>query len=241
MTKEYFSQFGEDRILADVFCEIHSGTCVEVGANDGVQDSNSLAFELMGWRCVLVEPNPELCRQLRLSRACEVVECAASDESGETTLYIAEGADRAHGVSTIVNDQRAVNRILSYGFSARPVAVRRKTLDQILTEASVAPGFQFLSIDVEGHELEVLRGFDALRWRPRIIIVEDNSYFCDSAVRSHLGMRGYLPFLRTGVNDWYARSEDADLVSLRNRIRYRVGAAVIKLYRKWFRKEPEPT
>ena len=49
-----------------------------------------------------------------------------------------------------------------------------RTLDSILEEAGAHPGFDFLSIDVEGHEIEVLRGFDIARWRPRLILLEDH-------------------------------------------------------------------
>jgi FkbM family methyltransferase len=213
----FYSQFGEDRILAGLFPGQMKGTCVEVGANDGVSGSTTLYFERIGWRCVLVEPNPELAAKLRRERTAQTFECAASSTDGTATLHIAEGAELAHGVSTIEPEDKAREKLKDYGFSARPVEVRTRPLDGILEEAAVEPGFEFLSIDVEGHELEVLKGFSLDRWKPRFIIVEDNSFFSDAAVRRHVAGAGYVAFLRTGVNDWYALSNDPAATASRRR------------------------
>jgi hypothetical protein len=92
-----------------------------------------------------------------------------------------------------------------------------RTLDDILTEAGAGRRFEFLSVDVEGHELEVLQGLDLSKWRPRVVIAEDNSLFRDGAVRGLLRAHGYVPFRRTGVNDWYAESGDLELASAASR------------------------
>src|SRR5258708_18051909 len=56
----------------------------------------------------------------------------------------------------------------------RVIEVPVRTLDAILIEARAPVGFDFLSIDVEGHELEGLSGFDFARWRPRLVLLEDH-------------------------------------------------------------------
>jgi FkbM family methyltransferase len=218
--KTYYSQFGEDKILFDIFQRKTCGVCVEVGANNGVDDSNSLFFEKLGWKCILVEPNPILCQMIRSTRSSLLYECAASDRSGKATLYVAEGAERAHGVSTISAEEEAQNKIKSYGFTCRPVQVDTRTLDDILAELKLSSGIDFVSIDVEGHELEALKGFPVDRWTPTVIIIEDNSNFEDVSVRNYLKHFGYVCFKRTGVNDWYAHRTKRDLVNLRSRSRY---------------------
>lgn len=218
--ENYYSQFGEDRILAKIFADQPDGFCVEIGANDGVNDSTTFHFEKKGWNCLLVEPNPDLCQQIRALRSASLVECAVSDHEGEVTLFIAEGAPRAHGVSSIHGGVAALERIKKFGFSGRSVKVVARTLDSILEEFSPNQNISFMSIDVEGHELAVLKGFSLDRWSPKILIVEDNTNFKDSAVRDHLKAQGYVPFCRTGVNDWYARPDNRDLVSIGNRFVY---------------------
>src|SRR5262249_57455565 len=53
------------------------------------------------------------------------------------------------------------------------IEVPVRTLDDILIEARAPMRFDLLSVDVEGHELEVLSGFDFARWQPRLVLLED--------------------------------------------------------------------
>ncbi|WP_199553931.1 FkbM family methyltransferase [Sandaracinobacteroides hominis] len=213
----FFSQFGEDRILSELRAELERGSgssgpaCVDIGANDGVTGSVSLHFERAGWMTVLVEPNPDLCALLRRTRTGFLFEGAASSSSGTATLMLAEGAELAHAVSSLEPD--AAQSIRKLGLAVRPVEVRTERLDNILEMAGITPGqLAFVSIDVEGHELGVLQGFDLVRWRPRILLIEDNSLLSGSPVRAYLAQQGYVPFRRTGVNDWYGASEDTSIL-----------------------------
>src|SRR5262249_34889134 len=82
--------------------------------------------------------------------------------------------------------------------------------------------------DVEGHELEVLRGFSIEKWRPTIMLIEDNSDFANTAVCDYLRRFGYVRFKRTGVNDWYAHRSNKQLVTLSNRIAVRSVAFITR-------------
>lgn len=218
--RRFFSQFGEDRVLARIFAGRQNGVCVEVGANNGVYGSTTLYFERLGWECVLVEPNPDLCRNLRAERAGRVFECAASSASGVATLQVAIGSVLAHAVSALGGDESAALILKQHGLATRPVEVATRRLDEVLEEARLSGPIDFVSIDVEGHELELLKGFAVERWRPRILIVEDNggSWFND--VSRELSRRGYLRFRRTGVNDWYAQRGDLRLSGGLRRLAY---------------------
>lgn len=216
----FYSQFGEDRILAEYFRGVRDGLCVEVGANDGEHGSTSLCFEQLGWECILVEPNPDLCDLIRARRSAKVCEFAASDHEDVATLHIVEGAHRADGLSTISDSPASHARIREHGFVTRPVQVKTLTLDRILQDAGVSRPIAFMSIDVEGHEMQVLRGLSLERWKPGVLLVEDNSQFVDRSIARFLAERGYVPFLRTGVNDWYARRDDRRFVTPGSRLRY---------------------
>ena len=89
-----------------------------------------------------------------------------------------------------------------------------------------------ISVDVEGHELEVLRGFSIARWCPAVILVEDNSNYQNADVRDYLRRFGYVRFMRTVVNDWYAHKSDRRLVNLRNTSRYNWAAFKVKARRE---------
>ena len=97
----------------------------------------------------------------------------------------------------------------------RVIEVPVRTLDDILTEARAPVAFDLLSIDVEGHELEVLGGFDLARWRPRLVLLEDHV----GNLEKHRFLRaaGYRLIRRCENNGWYVPRDAAVAVAPRER------------------------
>jgi FkbM family methyltransferase len=205
--EESYSQYGEDVLLAKIFGRVKTGVCLEVGAHDGISLSNTFLFEQRGWSCILVEPNPLLCEAIINNRTTRPFRCAASDKCGTTILYLGVGAD---GLSTIESGGSARDRLDRESEEIRCVEVQTRTLDDILAETGYAR-IDFISIDVEGHEASVLRGLDLGRWKPKILIVENNSETEDEDVRALTSRGGYRRVFRTGCNNWYARREDSEV------------------------------
>ena len=101
---------------------------------------------------------------------------------------------------------------------ARPeqvIEVPMRALDDILVEARAPVQFDFLSIDVEGHELEVLSGFDLVRWRPRLILIEDHV----GNLKKHRFLKnsGYRLIRRVENNGWYVPRDAVVALPLRER------------------------
>jgi hypothetical protein len=90
-----------------------------------------------------------------------------------------------------------------------------RTLDEILCEARAPIGFELLSIDVEGHELEVLSGLDLARWRPRLVLLEDHV----GNLKKHRFLRsaGYRLIRRFENNGWYVPRHEAIAIAPRER------------------------
>src|SRR5262245_6185409 len=152
----------ENRLKEDFFGHSRSGYFVEIGANDPQRWSQTFHLEKLGWTGVLVEPQPDLADLLRQQRKAKVyaVACSAPEEAGKVmTLYLA-------GIFTSLDSNRAVRW-------KGTIDVPVRTVDEILTESRAPSPIDFLAIDVEGHEIEVLRGFDFARWQPRLILIED--------------------------------------------------------------------
>ena len=203
-----YGQFGEDQILYEIFGDRADGYCVEIGAYDGRSGSASYAFEQRGWQCLLVEPIPEFVEEIRKHRACAVVNCAVSDKEGVATFGVAEGVE---AMSTLDLSPDHLEWIERAGGAVKQINVRTATLDKLLAEVGF-PEIQFITIDVEGHELGVLEGFTLEAHKPRIVILEDNSIGGDSRVARYMSDHGYVHFRRTGVNEWYAHGSDVELV-----------------------------
>jgi len=208
-TEQFYSQYGEDKILNSIFRGKRDGVCVEVGGFDGITGSNSYFFEKLGWRCLVVEPMPDFCSRIRKVRACELAETAVSDKDGEAVFYVAQGAET---LSTMETAPDHFARISNEGADVKKTTVKTRKLDEVLRDHRF-DRMDFISIDVEGHELAVLNGFSVDKFRPRIILLEDNFSGRDRSITRYLKRYGYVRFKRTGCNDWYAHCEDKDLLS----------------------------
>lgn len=189
-----FSQGGEDLILWEFFAGKTDGFFVEIGANHPTELSNTWFFEQRGWRGILVEPIPERCRQLRAARpGSRVIEAAlgAPEQRGQAVFQVA-AIDAFSGL-------RVGPRVRCAG----EILVNVRTLNEVLAEAG-NPRIDFISLDVEGTELEVLRGFDLARYKPTVLVVEDG---WRQPVHQHLCANGYKIVRRTGSNSWYVPSQ----------------------------------
>jgi FkbM family methyltransferase len=194
----------ENQLKAEFFAPSQTGFFVEVGANEPQRGSQSLQFELAGWTGVLVEPQPDLAEHLRKSRRAYVVEAACSSPANAgsaMTLHLS-------GPHSSLRHELAVTGVVAQAAIKVPV----RTLDDILEEARAPTPIDFVSIDVEGHEVEVLSGFDLARWRPRLILIED--HVTNLATHRYLTRGNYRLIRRTGLNGWYVPQGQAPRVGL---------------------------
>jgi FkbM family methyltransferase len=184
----------EKQLVWEFFGRRPGGFFVEVGANDPRSGSQTWLLEQNGWRGILVEPQAALCEKLRRERKNSTVfqvACSGPEREGEAVLHI--GAES--GVSTL-EKQRDSHGTQFIGTER----VRITTLDKVLNEAGAA-SIDFLSLDVEGHEIEVMRGFDFEKFRPELILIEDGVRTLDK--HRFLKQRGYKLVKRTTLNNWY--------------------------------------
>jgi FkbM family methyltransferase len=203
----FYAQSGEDRLLAERFGKLETGYFVEIGAFNGVTNSNTYHFEQLGWQGVLVEANPVLADQCRAARpGSTVFACAAvaPNSSPTVSFEIAEGDPALSSLAITADMLRRVP-----GRRVTRVTVPARPLDAILDESGL-PRIDFVTVDVEGHEYEVLQGFTLARWRPQVVILERNTHFPEYRILRHMHRNGYVLERTTGVNDWYVPSASTD-------------------------------
>jgi len=184
----------EKELVWEFFGRKRAGVFVEVGANDPVAGSQTWLLEQNGWRGVLVEPQSAHCEKLRSGRKNSQVfqvACSGPEMEGEMDLLLAE----EDGSSTL-QKQRDTHGTHFIGTER----VKVTTLDKVLTTAGVAK-IDFLSLDVEGHEIEVMRGLDFKKFSPALILIEDGVR--DLSKHRFLKSRGYKLVKRTTLNNWY--------------------------------------
>lgn len=223
--KTSYSQHNEDHILFSIFGGRSNGAALEVGGFDGVTFSNTYLFEQKGWRTFIVEPMPEFARKIRLNRQAVLFECAAGSHPGTSVFTIAKGVE---ALSTLNPTGLQLENMQHHGAVLEEIRVSVRTLDDMLESAAVEK-LDFATIDVEGHETEAIAGFTLSRWKPDIVLVEDGSMGVDLAVRKLMCKRGYVRFMTTGCNDWYAPETDDRVITTGTvrRDRFRVGLSQI--------------
>jgi len=179
------------------FAHARKGFFVEVGANHPTFASQTWHLEQLGWRGILIEPQPDLADNLRQRRAAQVfaVACSSPVNAGQRMQFHVAGP-----MSSLERDRMAPGAELQ-----RVIEVPVRTLDDILSEAQAPVPLDLLSLDVEGHELKVLEGFTFARWRPRLVLLED--HVGDLSKHRYLNGAGYKLIRRVENNGWYVPSD----------------------------------
>jgi FkbM family methyltransferase len=195
--RDYFepANLAECRLILEAFDFAGEGFFIEVGANDPQRNSLTYLLERLGWSGILVDPLTkcyERLQRLRPRSRSFRCACVAPGKTGTLTLHAPDPFSVVATVEKNVDDFD-----IDYAFAETCDAV---TLDSLVDQVRPAR-IDFLSIDTEGTELDVLLGFDLARHRPRLILIEDKLYHLSK--HHYLVRQGYKLVKRTVLNNWY--------------------------------------
>jgi len=162
-----YAQNLEDYHLDLMFAGQQTGTYVDVGGGHPVADNVSFWFYLRGWRGLVVEPQQGLADLYAHIRPRDhIVSCLAGRNEGEAQFYVFE---KLHGLSSTVREQ--AQAAAGFGAAFTTIIKPVRTIATLIAEVGLQ-AIDFLKIDVEGAEAEVLAGADFQRQRPRVILLE---------------------------------------------------------------------
>jgi FkbM family methyltransferase len=207
-----YSQNLEDYHLDLVLGGQPTGTYVDVGGGHPVADNVSFWFYLRGWRGLVVEPQQALADIYAGVRPRDhTVSCLAGRAQGEAEFHV---VDRLHGFSTMV--QAHADGAGQFGAGYTTVRKPVRTLASLCVEAGLSR-IDFLKIDVEGAEADVIAGMDFARWRPRIVVVEaiqpGSMAEAWDAWEPALVAAGYRFAFFDRLNRFYVAEEEAELAT----------------------------
>ena len=190
--KESYAQHGEDLLVEQLLGRIES--FIDVGANDGVLFSNTYKFAKAGACGVCIEPSPPTFRKLRLNhlfhRKVKCIRAALSDNPGSLP-FIHDGYEAV------------LSRVASLDCTStsdeKSIEVPAITFPQLLDRHPNFRKVDLLSVDVEGHEKQVLEGLAENPFQTRLIVLETDKSGQPSLL-SLTALQNYVPCYSNGVN-----------------------------------------
>ena len=199
------SQLRQDLFVLSELDFKTGGYFVEFGATDGVSFSNSNLLESeFGWNGILAEPARKWHRHLRANRNAHIETDCVWSRSGETLTF---NETEIAVLSTIDrfsdSDHHAKERTKGTRYTVNTIS-----LDHLLEKHNAPRVIDYLSIDTEGSEYEILESFDFKKYRFRVITCEHNNTPNRQKIFELLSGHGYERKL-TGVSqfdDWYVHS-----------------------------------
>ena len=173
--ERYFSQAGQDKRIKDAFFKnCSNGFFLEIGAYDGVTGSNCLHFEkFMGWDGIAVEPSRTQFGFLQKNRTCQTINKAVgfADDTVEF-IEVVEGLMQMSGVNS--KEFAGTKSFVEKDKASRTVSYQIETVS-VMDMLDGRSEVDFMSLDIEGPELQVLESIDFDALRIRVIAVENNA------------------------------------------------------------------
>ena len=177
---------------------------IDIGANDPKKFNNTYRFYQRGWTGINIEPNPALFERICEFRQTDInINLGIGSDSGHLPFYVIN----PDTLSTFNKD--VADKAVSDGFylvDTIPIVLTR--LDILLKDYQYVENIDFLSLDVEGFELSVLRSNDWNLFRPNFVLIEVNR--AKQEIQDFFEKTGYSNVFENGTNAIY---HDSNLIS----------------------------
>ena len=162
-----FSLTSIDLLISYIFRNKKKGIFIDIGCNHPVYNNNTYLLYKKGWRGINIDLDEKSINLFNTFRKSDLnIKQAISSKAEEVDLYF------YHNKSPI----NTINKDLVNFHKTKPKQIKKintKTLNSIIMKTPFAnEKIDFMNIDVEGHELDVLKGFDLIKFSPTIIVIE---------------------------------------------------------------------
>lgn len=207
---KYFSQYNQDQFLNEKFFKNKkNGIFVDIGAYDGIDGSNSYFFEKhLEWKGLCVEPIPSVFQKLVKNRNCFCEQVAAWKENDIKKFKIIEGySEMLSGLVDCYEDEhkkRIDSEIQSFNQKSIEIEIQCVDINTLLSKYHLY-NIDFLSIDIEGSEIEILKKIDFSKFKIKYISVENN--YNNYQIKQVLEKANFTFVNRLIIDDIYKNNE----------------------------------
>jgi len=201
------SQLGQDVWVLEKTDFKRGGFFVEFGATDGVLLSNTYMLEKsFGWKGICAEPNPQFFELLRKNRHCQVSNQYIGARTGEEVTFIAASA--YGGAETHADMDKHANRRETFRAMGHVLTMTSISLHDFLLEHNAPQTIDYMSIDTEGSELDILAAFPFDKWDVRFLTVEHNFTDRRKDIQALLKKHGYRQY-EMKWDDYFEKTDPA--------------------------------
>lgn len=191
---KYYSQCGQDKMVLEILGYKKKGFYIDIGANDGITFSNTKVMDNLDWGGVCIEPDCDVFKKLKENRKKSInINAAISDKNGTAKFTKISGrAQMLSGLSDTYSKEhleRIKKETEQNGDRFEEVEINTMTFDAILKGIPNIDVIDFVSIDTEGSEFEILKSIDFKKWNISVLAVENN--YCDDEVLIYMKKQGY--------------------------------------------------
>lgn len=202
------SQENQDYIVYENFFKNKKyGFFCDVGGNHPLKINNTLYFEQLGWDGISFEPLPHMSKLWAEHRKAKLFPFALSDSKGKVTFTIVKDATGWQDMLSFVKETRYAN----YDYETEEIQVQTEIFKEIMEQENITH-IDYLSLDVEGHELNVLKGMDFDVVRINVLTIENNPPHCaiygDENIRKIMFENHFILWGRiVGLDDIYVHKD----------------------------------
>ncbi len=199
-----FSQNGEDVVIHRLLKNKKKGFYVDIGANDPTRFNNTKYFYLRGWRGINIEPDFDCFVKIKKERQRDInLNLGIGRANSELTFY----QFKTNTLSTFSKSEAKKYENQGYVLMAKK-SVKVRKLSDVLRKYLKKRKIDFMAIDTEGYDNEVLASNDWAKYRPRIICIESVKHLIkklgrDTKLEDVLIKKGYIKCFDNGLNSFY--------------------------------------
>lgn len=203
LRRKSVAQLGQDLWVLERTGYKRDGFFVEFGATDGVLLSNTWLLEKeFGWRGICAEPNPKFFEKLQRNRNCQVSNQYIGRVTGDTVTFVL--ADTYGGSQEFAGSDLHKDKRDAYTAAGHVATFTSISLDDFLQQHGAPRDIDYISIDTEGSEYDVLSNFPFDKWNIRLFTIEHNFSDQREKICQLLECHGYRRTERQW-DDWYER------------------------------------
>jgi len=197
-----YSQLGQDLWVIEQTAHKKNGFFVEFGATNGVLLSNTYLLEQeFDWTGICAEPNPKFYKELIQNRNCIVSDECIGPKTGEQVSFVL--ADVYGGIQDYAFVDKHSAKREAYQDMGDVIEVTTISLNEFLLKHKAPANIDYLSIDTEGSEYDILVNFPFENWNIKLMTVEHNNSDYRDSIRELLISKNYEIFKKVGFEDWF--------------------------------------